>query len=67
MNALIRHLIASYLRALAAAGGALQFVVHVNGVSVTGVHQAVGAFVGAAVAPLIVALTQGADLLDKQP
>lgn len=65
MARILKHLAASYLRALAAAIGALQIVTHGAGVHVSGAWQAVAALLGAAVAPLALALTQTADLLDE--
>ncbi len=67
MKRILKHLAASYLRALAAAAGTLQIVTHGAGVSISGSWQALAAFAGAAVAPLALALTQTADILDREP
>ena len=67
MKRILKHLAASYLRALAAAAGTLQIVTHGAGVSISGGWQALAALLGAGVAPLALALTQTADILDREP
>ncbi len=60
----LKHLGASYLRAVAASLGTVQLVVHGAGVSVSGGWQAIGVLAGAAIAPAALFLTQSADQLD---
>lgn len=60
----LKHLFASWLRAIASMVGGLQFVVHAGGVSISGGWQVLGALVGSLVAPVALFLTTTADDID---